>query len=66
MVLRKCAHDECECEIELGGTNFCSTYCEQTAKEIPDILASSGCGCGHAGCSEETLRVEDEDVEQHA
>jgi hypothetical protein len=66
MVLRKCAHQECECEIELGGTNFCSTYCEQAAKVVSGGTASGGCGCGDAGCSDERLRLEDEDVEQHA
>ena len=41
---KKCAHPSCCCN-SVEGSDYCSTYCEGSAKTA-DIL----CSCGHAGC----------------
>jgi len=42
----KCAHPSCACPAR-EGSEYCSTYCEGSAK-IPDI----DCKCGHPSCAQ--------------
>jgi hypothetical protein len=43
---RKCAHDQCKCEVS-STERFCSDYCKDAA-EIEEVELQ--CACGHAPC----------------
>jgi hypothetical protein len=41
---KKCAHVACQC-LAAPGSNYCSTFCEDS-KDLTTLV----CDCGHTGC----------------
>jgi hypothetical protein len=44
----KCAHAACKCMVR-AGQQYCSDYCDSTAKANKPM--SGKCGCGHPPCT---------------
>jgi len=44
---QKCAHDQCNCEVQFG-QEYCSDFCSE-ADDIEEVELQ--CDCGHAPCA---------------
>ena len=47
MNVQTCDLPACSCQVA-GGGRFCSSYCEQAAK---DVAKNNTCSCKHAQCA---------------